>query len=131
MIIPLREVLSYNLRKEGYNVLEAADGGKAVEIISDSADPSLVILDLMLPVMSGLEVCRIIQSEKRIPVIMLTAKTEEVDKVVGLEMGADDYVTKPFSMRELLARIKAVLRRAGTEAKEKMQNEEARQQRYL
>ena len=112
----LREVLSYNLRKEGYNVLEAADGGKALELYR-GADPSLIILDLMLPVMSGLEVCRIVQSEKSVPVIMLTAKAEDVDKVVGLELGADDYVTKPFNMRELLARIKAVLRRSGSGAK--------------
>ncbi len=125
----LREVLSYNLRKEGYNVLEAADGGKALELFR-TGNPSLVILDLMLPVMSGLEVCRIIQSERRIPIIMLTAKTEEVDRVVGLEMGADDYVTKPFSMRELLARVKAVLRRVGTETKENTKNEKE-SARYL
>ena len=118
----LREVLSYNFRKEGYNVLEAADGAKAMELFR-SDDPALIILDLMLPVMSGLEVCRIIQSERRTPVIMLTAKTEEVDRVVGLEMGADDYVTKPFSIRELLARVKAVLRRAGPETKENMKAE--------
>jgi two-component system, OmpR family, response regulator len=125
----LREVLSYNLRKEGYNILEAADGAKALELFR-SADPSLIVLDLMLPVMSGLEVCRIIQSERRTPVIMLTAKTEEVDRVVGLEMGADDYVTKPFSMRELLARVKAVLRRAGSETKENM-DAEKKPARYL
>ena len=106
----LREVICYNLRNEGYEVLEAVDGAAAVEQYR-SGNPSLVILDLMLPVMNGLEVCRIIQSEKRTPVIMVTAKAGEVDKVVGLELGADDYVTKPFSMRELLARIQAVLRR--------------------
>jgi DNA-binding response OmpR family regulator len=106
----LRETLAYNLRKEGYDVLEAADGGQALDIWR-AHKPSLVILDLMLPVMSGLEVCRIMQSERRVPVIMLTAKVGEIDKVVGLELGADDYMTKPFSMRELLARIKAVLRR--------------------
>ncbi|MGD0856658.1 MAG: response regulator transcription factor [Dehalococcoidia bacterium] len=125
----LREVLSYNLRKEGYNVLEAADGGKAIELFR-TGGPSLVILDLMLPVMSGLEVCRIIQSERRTPIIMLTAKAEEVDRVVGLEMGADDYVTKPFSMRELLARVKAVLRRAVTETKEHVK-EGKETERYL
>ena len=111
----LREVLCYNLRKEGYEVLEAADGAKAVEAFH-TEHPSLVILDLMLPVMSGLEVCRIIQGQKRTPVIMLTAKAEEVDKVVGLELGADDYITKPFSMRELLARVQAVLRRVAPTA---------------
>ena len=114
----LLEVLSYNLRKEGYNVLEAADGGRAIELFR-TGNPALVILDLMLPVMSGLEVCRIIQSERHTPIIMLTAKTEEIDRVVGLELGADDYVTKPFSMRELLARVKAVLRRAATETERK------------
>ena len=113
----LREVLSYDLQKEGYIVLEAADGAKALQLYR-SANPSLILLDLVLPVMSGLEVCRIIQSEKRVPVIMLTAKAEDVDKVVGLELGADDYVTKPFSMRELAARIKAVLRRTGAGANE-------------
>ena len=117
----LREVLSYNLRKEGYSVLEAADGGKAIELFR-TGNPALVILDLMLPVMSGLEVCRIIQSERQTPIIMLTAKAEEVDRVVGLELGADDYVTKPFSMRELLARVKAVLRRAATETERKENN---------
>jgi DNA-binding response OmpR family regulator len=106
----LREVLGYNLRQEGYRVLEARDGGKALEMYRKER-PSLMILDLMLPVLSGLEVCRIVNSEGKVPIIMLTAKASEVDKVVGLEVGADDYVTKPFSMRELLARVKAVLRR--------------------
>ena len=108
----LREALQYNLEKEGYAVLPAKDGGEALEL-ARSRRPDLMLLDLMLPVMNGLEVCRILRSEMKLPVIMLTARTEEVDKVVGLEMGADDYVTKPFSMRELQARIKAVLRRAG------------------
>ena len=110
----LREVLAYNLRKEGYRVLEAADGAKALEIYR-SSPVTLVILDIMLPLLNGLEVCRIIHSENKVPVIMLTAKSEEIDKVVGLELGADDYVTKPFSMRELLARIKALLRRVEAE----------------
>jgi DNA-binding response OmpR family regulator len=107
----LREVLEYNLKKEGYEVLTAGDGGEALELYR-SKKPRLVILDIMLPVMSGTEVCRIIRAESQTPIIMLTAKSEEVDRVVGLEIGADDYVTKPFSMRELLARIKAVLRRS-------------------
>jgi two-component system OmpR family response regulator len=111
----LREVLAYNLRQEGYRVLEAADGGKGLDIYRVEK-PSLIILDLMLPVLSGLEVCRIVNSEKKVPIIMLTAKALEVDKIVGLEMGADDYMTKPFSMRELLARIKAVLRRSQADA---------------
>jgi DNA-binding response OmpR family regulator len=108
----LREALRYNLEKEGYMVLLAGDGGEALDR-ARSDRPDLMLLDLMLPVIGGLEVCRILRGEMQLPVIMLTAKTEEVDKVVGLEMGADDYVTKPFSMRELQARIKAVLRRSG------------------
>jgi two-component system OmpR family response regulator len=107
----LRELLKYNLQKEGYSVLTAADGGEAV-VLYDKHKPQLIILDIMLPVMNGTEVCRIIRGKSKTPIIMLTAKTEEVDKVVGLELGADDYVTKPFSMRELIARIKAVLRRS-------------------
>lgn len=107
----LRELLKYNLQKEGYSVLTAKDGGEALEMF-DKNTPQLVILDIMLPVMNGTEVCRIIRGKSNTPIIMLTAKTEEIDRVVGLELGADDYVTKPFSMRELFARIKAVLRRS-------------------
>jgi len=107
----LRELLQYNLKKEGYGVLTADDGAEALEKYR-SHKPLLIILDIMLPVMSGTEVCRIIRGESQVPIIMLTAKSEEVDRVVGLELGADDYVTKPFSMRELLSRIKAVLRRS-------------------
>ena len=109
--VTLRELLKYNLQKEGYGVLTARDGGEALELY-DKNKPQLIILDIMLPVINGTEVCRIIRGKSQIPIIMLTAKTEEVDKVVGLELGADDYVTKPFSMRELTARIKAVLRRS-------------------
>lgn len=92
-------------------MLTAKDGGEAMEMF-DKNTPQLVILDIMLPVMNGTEVCRIIRGKSNTPIIMLTAKTEEIDRVVGLELGADDYVTKPFSMRELFARIKAVLRRS-------------------
>jgi len=109
----LRELLQYNLKKEGYGVLTARDGGEALDLYR-SNKPQLIILDIMLPVMSGMEVCRIIRGESQTPIIMLTAKSEEVDRVLGLELGADDYVTKPFSMRELLSRIKAVLRRSET-----------------
>lgn len=106
----LREPLVYLLQKEGYDVLEAEDGLSAIEVFrSHGAD--LILLDLMLPGMSGNEVCRTIRVESTVPVIMLTAKDTEIDKVVGLEIGADDYVTKPYSTRELLARMKAVLRR--------------------
>jgi len=107
----LRELLTYNLQKEGYSVLTAKDGGEALDMVNRKK-PHLVILDIMLPVMDGTEVCRVIRGKSQVPIIMLTAKTEEIDKVVGLELGADDYVTKPFSIRELIARIKAVLRRS-------------------
>ncbi len=106
----LREPLVYLLEKEGYEVIEAEDGNVALEMFhSKGAD--LILLDLMLPGLSGNEVCREIRSESNVPIIMLTAKDTEIDKVVGLEIGADDYVTKPYSTRELLARMKAVLRR--------------------
>jgi two-component system response regulator RegX3 len=106
----LREPLVYLLQKEGYEVSEAEDGNKAIsEFRSSNID--LILLDLMLPGISGNEVCRIIRAESQVPIIMITAKDTEIDKVVGLEIGADDYVTKPYSTRELLARMKAVLRR--------------------
>jgi two-component system response regulator RegX3 len=98
------------LRKEGYEVVEAEDGNAALQLFR-SEQPDFVLLDLMLPGMSGTEVCREIRSESNVPIIMVTAKDTELDKVVGLEIGADDYVTKPYSARELLARMKAVLRR--------------------
>lgn len=106
----LREPLVYLLQKEGYDVIEAEDGNSAVENFN-SMGADLILLDLMLPGLSGNEVCRIIRAESQVPIIMLTAKDTEIDKVVGLEIGADDYVTKPYSTRELLARMKAVLRR--------------------
>ena len=100
------------LRREGYEVFVASDGNAAVSEF-DKHGADLVLLDLMLPGISGTEVCRIIRGKSSVPIIMLTAKDGEVDKVVGLELGADDYVTKPFSSRELLARVRAVLRRLG------------------
>lgn len=106
----LQETLVYNLGKQGYTVEAAGDGRKAV----DSARrllPDLIILDIMLPEMDGFEVCKIVRKEMSVPILMLTAKDDEIDRVVGLEVGADDYLTKPFSMRELLARVKAQLRR--------------------
>lgn len=106
----LREPLVYLLEKEGYEVLEAADGNAALDLFREN-NPDIVLLDLMMPGMSGNEVCRVIRQTSNVPVIMLTAKDSEIDKVVGLEIGADDYVTKPYSTRELLARMKAVLRR--------------------
>jgi len=107
----IQTLLSYPLRKEGYDVVQATDGRQALDRF-DEQNFDLVVLDLMLPKVDGLEVCRRLRSRSAVPIIMLTAKSEEIDKVVGLELGADDYVTKPFSIRELLARIKAVLRRA-------------------
>lgn len=105
-----RDALSYMLRKEGFEVAVAATGTVALETF-DRTGADLVLLDLMLPGLSGTEVCRSLRQKSNVPVIMLTAKDSEVDKVVGLELGADDYVTKPFSSRELMARIRAVLRR--------------------
>jgi DNA-binding response OmpR family regulator len=105
--------LRYNLEREGYQVVTAADGESGLSL-ARAERPDLIILDLMLPGLDGLEVCRILRREMTVPILMLTAKTDEVDKVVGLELGADDYVTKPFSMRELLARVRALLRRAET-----------------
>ena len=107
------DALRYTLEKEHYQVLEARDGEQALDIAA-SGSPDLVVLDLMLPGIDGFEVCRRLRQAGNVPVIMLTARDEEVDRVVGLELGADDYVVKPFSMRELMARIKAVLRRVGT-----------------
>ncbi len=106
------DALSYMLRKEGFEVAVAASGPDALESF-DRAGADLVLLDLMLPGLPGTEVCRELRTKSNVPVIMLTAKDSEVDKVVGLELGADDYVTKPFSSRELVARIRAVLRRRG------------------
>jgi two-component system, OmpR family, alkaline phosphatase synthesis response regulator PhoP len=112
------ELVRYNLEKEGYEVLTAYDGITAVDLARQDS-PDLVILDIMLPGQGGLEVCRILRKETRIPIIMATAKGEEIDKILGLELGADDYVTKPFSPRELVARVKAVLRRTSAKAEEK------------
>jgi two-component system response regulator RegX3 len=106
----LRETLAEALEADGFRVTAAADGRTGVAMFR-SEDPDLVLLDLMLPELSGIEVCRIIRAESSVPIIMLTARGAEVDKVVGLELGADDYVTKPFSLRELSARIRAILRR--------------------
>lgn len=110
-------IISYNLKKEGYEVLTASDGEEGYDI-AVAQTPDLVILDIMMPKMDGYEVCRKLRKKSNVPIIMLTARADEVDKVLGLEMGADDYVTKPFGSRELMARVKANLRRnaaGGTE----------------
>ena len=106
----IREVVGLYLRRDGHTVISASDGKEALYLFRRS-DPELVILDLMLPKLNGFEVCRRIQSERRVPVIMLTAKGEEEERIIGLSVGADDYVVKPFSPRELVARVTAVLRR--------------------
>ena len=105
------EMLVYNLQKEGYNTLEAEDGEEGVRIALNEK-PDLVLLDIMLPKMDGLAVCKRIRQSLNIPIIMISAKDEEIDKILGLELGADDYITKPFSVRELIARVKANLRKA-------------------
>ena len=119
----LLDVLQYNLLKEGYRVVTAADGLQAIKA-ARSEPPDIIILDIMLPKLDGFEVCRILRKEMTTPILMLTAKTEEIDKVVGLELGADDYLTKPFSLRELLARIRAMLRRAEMMKQEASPDEE-------
>jgi len=106
----LLNTLQYNLRKEGYEVITAIDGAEALEIARRDK-PDLIILDIMLPKINGFEVCRILRKEMTVPILMLTARAEETDKIVGLEIGADDYMTKPFSLRELIARVRAILRR--------------------
>lgn len=107
---PISDIIKFNLTKEGYDVYTAYDGEEAVEKVEE-VNPDLIVLDLMLPKMDGLEVCRVVRKNYDMPIIMVTAKDAEIDKVLGLELGADDYVTKPFSNRELVARVKANLRR--------------------
>ena len=106
----LLATLKYNLQKDGYDVVTAVDGAEAVGA-ARRENPDLIILDVMLPILNGFEVCRILRKEMMVPILMLAANSEETDKIVGLEIGADDYMTKPFNMRELLARIRAMLRR--------------------
>ena len=107
----VQKLLAYPLRKEGYEVVSALDGAEALERVRGGSF-DLVVLDVMLPKVDGFDVCRQIRARSTVPIIMLTAKTEEIDKVLGLELGADDYITKPFSVREFRSRVKAVLRRA-------------------
>lgn len=111
----IAEGLAYNLRQEGLEPLLATDGDTGLQL-ARTAKPDLILLDLMLPGIGGLDVCRALRRESDVPIIMLTAKDSEIDKIVGLEVGADDYITKPFSVREVLARIRAVLRRSGSRA---------------
>ncbi|MBN2260777.1 MAG: response regulator transcription factor [Clostridiales bacterium] len=106
----ISDIIKVNLLKEGYSIIQAYDGKQALEIYKDE-NPDLILLDVMLPYIDGFQVCRKIREKSNIPIVMLTAKEEEVDKVLGLELGADDYITKPFGMRELIARVKANIRR--------------------
>ncbi|WP_027108161.1 response regulator YycF [Lacticigenium naphthae] len=112
---PISDIVKFNLTKEGYEVYTAYDGEEALEVVNEVV-PDLILLDLMLPKIDGLEVCRQVRKDHDMPIIMVTAKDQEIDKVLGLELGADDYVTKPFSNRELVARVKANLRRQGQPA---------------
>ncbi len=111
----IRDIIIYNLKKEGYQILQAADGEEGVRLAMEE-EPDLILLDIMMPKMDGYDACKKIREPKNTPIIMLTARAEEVDKVLGLEFGADDYVTKPFGVRELMARVKANLRKAAFRA---------------
>lgn len=120
---PIADILKFNLEKEGYQVICAFDGGTAVELAL-SEEPDLILLDLMLPVKGGMDVCREVRAKQNTPILMLTAKDTELDKVLGLEMGADDYITKPFSTREMLARVKAHLRRQASTLQNQQESEQ-------
>lgn len=116
----LRETLTYNLKREGYEVVASGDGGEALEIAREQKF-DLIVLDVMLPTLDGLSIVRILRKEQRTPIILLTARSGEVDRIMGLETGADDYVVKPFSLGEFLARVRAVLRRAAPEVSAKLE----------
>ena len=119
---PIIDILVYNLKKEGYNTLEATDGEMGLEIALNKR-PDLILLDVMLPKMDGLTVCKRVKQAYSVPILMISAKDEEIDKIVGLELGADDYITKPFSVRELMARVKANLRKIDDEITQKNKEE--------
>ena len=122
---PIREILVYNLKKEGYNTIEASDGVTALNIALEQY-PDLILLDIMLPKMDGLSVCKRIKNSYNVPILMLTAKDSEIDKILGLELGADDYITKPFSVRELIARVKANLRKVENIAVTRIDNDNSK-----
>ena len=131
---PIVDILVYNLKKEGYNTIEAGDGIVATEIALEKK-PDLILLDIMLPRLDGLSVCKRIKNSLNVPIIMLTAKDSEIDKILGLELGADDYITKPFSVRELVARVKANLRKVeaitGTSNKEFIRTNETKKENKI
>lgn len=116
----LRETLMYNLKREGYEVIGSGDGGEALEIAREQKF-DLIVLDVMLPTLDGLSICRILRKEQRTPIILLTARSAEMDRIMGLETGADDYIVKPFSLGEFLARVRAVLRRTAPEVSAKLE----------
>ena len=118
---PIRNILVHNLTKEGYRVIEAGDGMTAVDMAQEQ-EPDLILLDIMLPKLDGLSVCKRVKNSLNVPIIMLTAKDSEIDKILGLELGADDYITKPFSIRELIARVKANLRKVEAISRPKVEN---------
>lgn len=120
---PIIDILVYNLKKEGYNTLEATDGEMGLNMALEKR-PNLILLDIMLPKMDGLTVCKRVKQAYNVPILMLSAKDEEIDKIIGLELGADDYITKPFSVRELMARVKANLRKVEEEKDSKQKEEE-------
>ena len=122
---PIIDILVYNLKKEGYNTLEATDGEMGINVALEER-PNLILLDVMLPKVDGLTVCNIIKQTYNVPILMISAKDEEVDKIVGLELGADDYITKPFSVRELMARVKANLRKNDDEKGGKEKKEDTK-----
>lgn len=123
---PIIDILVYNLKKEGYNTLEATDGEMGLDM-AVKLRPNLILLDVMLPKIDGLTVCKRVKQTYNVPVVMLSAKDEEIDKIVGLELGADDYVTKPFSVRELMARVKANLRKIDDEKEEKEKDKDEKE----
>ena len=125
--LALRETIIYNLQQQGYDVLATTDGETAIQLAKETL-PDLMLLDIMLPNVDGFEVCRILRKEMNLPILMLTARSSEIDRVLGLEMGADDYIVKPFSMRELLSRVKAQLRRMKMIRDEIQQHNGARQE---
>ena len=127
---PIIDILVYNLKKEGYSTLEATDGEMGLKMALEQR-PNLILLDVMLPKMDGLTVCKRVKQAYNVPVVMISAKDEEIDKIVGLELGADDYITKPFSVRELMARVKANLRKVDDEKEEKSKGDKEKQNKIV